>query len=194
MQRRLIDATIRLLIERGYSKFRTADVATKAKVSRGALLHHFKTKDALIVAALEELYRSSTAASDNRLQQAGPKLSIKHVIEDSEAYYYADEFLALVELVMSAGRSRTLSEKIRQVTYNYRQPLEERWALRLAEQGIPLQVARDAVWMAQAVIRGIRIRKLVAYDARQVDRVRDLTLRTLETLTAKSTDSPPKGA
>jgi AcrR family transcriptional regulator len=180
MQRRLLDATIRLLIERGYPKFRTADVATKAKVSRGALLHHFRNKDALIVAALEDLYRTTTAASDKRLGSAGSELSIKHVIEDSEAYYYADEFLALVELALAAGGNRALAHKIKHVTYSSRQPLEERWARKLADQGIPLQDARDAVWIAQAVIRGLRIRKLVAHDRRQVDRVRDLTLQLLE--------------
>ena len=187
MQRRLLDATIALLIERGYSRFRIADVAEKAKVSRGALLHHFRTKESLIIGAIEDIYRSSTAASDKRLVNAGSDLNILHVIEDSEAYYYADEFLALVELVMSAGRNRALSKQLKQITYRYRQPLEERWAARLAERGVDLPVARDAVWLAQAVIRGLRIRRLVSHDAQQVERVRDLAMRMLESLIAGST-------
>jgi len=186
MQRRLLDATIRLLIERGYSNFRTADVAVKAKVSRGAMLHHYRTKDALIVAALEDLYRSTTATSDKRLEQAGPNVSIRDVLDDSEAYYNSDEFIAMIELVMSAGRNRSLAEKIKRITYDYRQPLEERWTQRLAEHGLPTSVARDAVWLIQAIIRGMRIRKLVDFDQQQVERVRDLTLRLVEELIAEN--------
>ena len=180
MQRRLLDATIRLLIERGYSNFRTADVAAKAKVSRGAMLHHYRTKDSLITAALEDLYHTTTAKSDERLAQAGSTVTLRDVVEDSEAYYYSDEFIAMIELVMSAGRNRSLSERIKRITYDYRQPLEERWTRRLSEQGLRYDAARDAVWLIQAVIRGLRIRKLVDFDPEQVKRVSDLMLRLLE--------------
>jgi AcrR family transcriptional regulator len=185
MQRRLLDATIRLLIERGYSNFRTADVAAKAKVSRGAMLHHYRTKDSLIIAALEDLYHTTTAVSDRRLAQAGSTVTLRDVLEDSETYYYSDEFIAMIELVMSAGRNRSLSEKIKRITYDYRQPLEERWTRRLSEQGLRYDAARDAVWLIQAVIRGLRIRKLVDFDPEQVKRVSDLMLRLLESFAAE---------
>jgi AcrR family transcriptional regulator len=180
MRRRLLNATINLIIERGYSQFRSADVATRANVSRGALLHHFRTKDALVVAALEDLYRVSTAESDNRLMASGPNVKLRDVLEDSEKYYYADEFLATVELVMSAGRNRGLSDKIKKITYRSRQPLEERWSRKLSERGIPMDVARDAIWLVQAVIRGLRVRMLVSYPPKQVMRVRNLTLQLIE--------------
>lgn len=191
MQRRLLDATIRLLIERGYSNFRTADVAAKAKVSRGAMLHHYRTKDALIAAALEDLYHTTTAVSDRRLAQAGSTITLGDVLEDSQAYYYSDEFIAMIDLVMSAGRNRSLAEKIKRITYNYRQPLEERWTQRLSEQGLPFDVARDAVWLIQAVVRGLRIRKLVDFDPHQVKRVSDLTLHLLESFATERKRTVP---
>jgi AcrR family transcriptional regulator len=190
MQRRLLDATIFLLIDRGYSDFRTADVAAKAKVSRGAMLHHYRTKDALIVAALEDLYHTTTAVSDRRLARAGSKVTLRDVLEDSEAYYYSDEFIAMIDLVMSAGRNPSLSKKIKRITYDYRQPLEERWTRSLSEQGLPYDAARDAVWLIQAVIRGLRIRKLVDFDPHQIKRVSDLTLRLLEAFAAERKHVP----
>lgn len=39
-QARLIDATIRCLIERGYSGTTTTAVCERAEVSHGSLLHH----------------------------------------------------------------------------------------------------------------------------------------------------------
>jgi AcrR family transcriptional regulator len=51
----LLDATIRCLVEDGYANTTTARVAERAGVSRGAHLHHFQTRSALVAAAVEHL-------------------------------------------------------------------------------------------------------------------------------------------
>jgi AcrR family transcriptional regulator len=54
-QQALLDATIRCLVEEGYANTTTARVAELAGVSRGAHLHHFQTRSALVAAAVEHL-------------------------------------------------------------------------------------------------------------------------------------------
>src|SRR5271154_6041212 len=51
----LIDATIECLVEDGYANTTTSRVAERAGVSRGAHLHHFQTRQALVAAAAEQL-------------------------------------------------------------------------------------------------------------------------------------------
>ena len=51
----LLDATIACLVEDGYAKTTTSRVAERAGVSRGAHLHHFQTRQALVAAAMEHL-------------------------------------------------------------------------------------------------------------------------------------------
>ena len=51
----LLDATIACLVEEGYANTTTARVAELAGVSRGAHLHHFQTRSALVAAAVEHL-------------------------------------------------------------------------------------------------------------------------------------------
>jgi len=51
----LLDATIACLVEEGYANTTTARVAERAGVSRGAHLHHFQTRSALVAAAVEHL-------------------------------------------------------------------------------------------------------------------------------------------
>lgn len=60
-RRRILDATFELLKEKGVSGFRIADVALRAGVSRGALVHHFRSKDALVA----QRSRAETATSDH---------------------------------------------------------------------------------------------------------------------------------
>jgi AcrR family transcriptional regulator len=51
----LLDATLECLVEDGYANTTTARVAERAGVSRGAHLHHFQTRSALVAAAIEHL-------------------------------------------------------------------------------------------------------------------------------------------
>jgi AcrR family transcriptional regulator len=51
----LLDATITCLVEDGYASLTTSRVAERAGVSRGAHLHHFQTRHALVAAAMEHL-------------------------------------------------------------------------------------------------------------------------------------------
>ncbi|MEV5570375.1 TetR/AcrR family transcriptional regulator [Spirillospora sp. NPDC052269] len=53
----LLDATVACLVEYGYHGTTTTRVVERAGVSRGAQVHHFPTKDALVLAAVEHLAR-----------------------------------------------------------------------------------------------------------------------------------------
>src|SRR4051794_25997957 len=51
----LLEATVACVIEDGYANTTTARVAERAGVSRGAHLHHFQTRSALVAAAIKHL-------------------------------------------------------------------------------------------------------------------------------------------
>lgn len=54
-RQKLIEATIQCLHERGYHQTSTVVVTQRAKVSRGAMLHHFPSKADLMMAAAEHI-------------------------------------------------------------------------------------------------------------------------------------------
>src|SRR5262245_17748562 len=51
----LLDATIACLVDVGYAATTTTLIAERAGVSRGAQMHHYKTKTELVAAAVEHL-------------------------------------------------------------------------------------------------------------------------------------------
>ena len=53
----LLDAALACLVEDGYAHTTTSRVAERAGLSRGAHLHHFQTRDALLAAAADHLAR-----------------------------------------------------------------------------------------------------------------------------------------
>ena len=60
-QRRVLEAAVECLVERGWSGTTTTLVAERAGVSRGAQLHHYRTKSDLLVAAVEHLVERRSA-------------------------------------------------------------------------------------------------------------------------------------
>ena len=52
----LLEATQRLLLERGYEAAALDDVCTRAGVTKGGLFYHFESKEQLAAAAIERFY------------------------------------------------------------------------------------------------------------------------------------------
>jgi len=55
-RRRLLDAAVLCLIDRGYANTTTSEIAERAGLSRGAQLYHFPRKEELIAGAVEHLF------------------------------------------------------------------------------------------------------------------------------------------
>lgn len=55
-RRRLLDASISCLVERGYANTTTSEIADRAGMSRGAQLYHFPRKEELLASAVVHLF------------------------------------------------------------------------------------------------------------------------------------------
>src|SRR5438094_852419 len=55
-ERKILDAAVSILIERGYAATSTLEVQKLAGVSRGVLLHYYGSRSELIAAATRHLY------------------------------------------------------------------------------------------------------------------------------------------
>jgi AcrR family transcriptional regulator len=61
---RLLETTVRCLSEHGFPATTVGFVAAEAGISRGAVQHHFRTREDLIVAALEHMFAERVALLD----------------------------------------------------------------------------------------------------------------------------------
>ena len=72
MRLRLMEAVIWCIADKGYAATSTNDVVRRAKVSRGALAHHFPTKAALVNAAAGHLVDKRAADFESRMAHLDP--------------------------------------------------------------------------------------------------------------------------
>lgn len=69
---RLSQATIALMTEVGFVNMTTTSIAKRAGVSRGAMLHHFANKVALVKHATGEMWRGVVASTDELRVHSDP--------------------------------------------------------------------------------------------------------------------------
>jgi AcrR family transcriptional regulator len=117
MRQRLVDATLYCLAHDGYAGTTISRVIEVAEVSRGAPVHHFPNKNAMIAAAAEHVGRkiyiqlgkaiAKLEASDDRLHEL-IYASWKEIFEQQE-------YIALNELLQASRRDEELAAIIRQL-------------------------------------------------------------------------------
>ncbi|OBI06697.1 hypothetical protein A5714_23340 [Mycobacterium sp. E2462] len=71
---RIVNAAVGLLIDNGYAATTALGVQERAGVSRGALLHHFPTSEALFAAAVQRLVELNIEAIRDELAKADQDL------------------------------------------------------------------------------------------------------------------------
>ncbi len=109
MRARLLEATIELVIERGFAATSTTVVSERAGVSRGAQLHHFPTKNDLVVAAVEHLTELRGAELEAAFGELpGGAARTQAVLEMLGDHFAGPVFTAALELWVAARTDEQL--------------------------------------------------------------------------------------
>lgn len=151
----LLDATIESLIELGYQGSTTAEISERAGLSRGAHLHHFQTRGALIEAAVDHLLKRSAAELARSVEhlpigERRPKAALDMLWKQ----FNGPLFAAVLELSVQARTDPELRlqlEDVERVVHREAVP----W-LRRAFGAEPDSTAKDdVIVMVTSTIRGL---------------------------------------
>jgi AcrR family transcriptional regulator len=167
MRLRLMEATVELLVEKGFSGTTTTLVSERAGVSRGAQLHHFPTKNDLVVAAvahLTEIRGSDLEAAVSRLPEgAGRTEAVVQMLGD---HFASPVFTAALELWVAARTDAALLEAVA--------PLEQRVGRETHRLTVELLGAdesrpgvRELMQATLDLVRGLGLANTLGDDARR---------------------------
>lgn len=116
MRQRLLEATIDCLVEYGYARTTTTRVAERAGVTRGAQMHHFRTKNDLVTAAVRHLaVKRSNAALQQVDRLRGSDDVLDAALDLLWDIHRGPIFAATAELWMAARTDPDLRAQMRQV-------------------------------------------------------------------------------
>lgn len=113
---RLLDTTLDLLVEVGWARTTTQLVAERAGLSRGAQLHHFPTKAALVVSAVAHLAQKRAdevrAEATRRRRDAQQHHGVQLAVDLLADVFDGPLFLASLELWTAARTDGELREAL----------------------------------------------------------------------------------
>ncbi|MGH3444175.1 MAG: TetR/AcrR family transcriptional regulator [Nocardioidaceae bacterium] len=173
MRQRLLDATVDCLVKFGWSGTSTTVVSQRAGVSRGAQLHHFPTKNDLVVAAVEHLSQergAELAAATERLPRG--RRRTRAVLGVLAEHFTSPLFTAALELWVAARTDPSLHEAVA--------PLEQRLGRDVHRRTVALLGAdesrpgvRETVQATLDLLRGLGLANTISDDAARRERILD---------------------
>lgn len=165
-QQRLLEATIDCLVEYGWSGATTTVIAERAGVSRGAQLHHYPTRAALVMAAVEHL--AERRAAEIRAEAASlngdPQRRLDRVVDMLAAAFTGPLFVAALELWVAGRTDPELRDAL--------VALEARVGREMHRLTVDLLAAdeskpgvREAVQATLDLLRGLGVANLLSDDS-----------------------------
>ncbi len=180
MRQRLLEATVDCLVERGFAGTSTTLVSQRAGVSRGAQLHHFPTKNDLVLAAVEHL----SEVRGQELRQAGEGLPTgrrrtRAVLDMLADHFTSPVFTAALELWVAARTDPALHQAVG--------PLEQRIGRETHRYTVELlgvdesqSGMRELVQATLDLVRGLGLANTITDDAARRGRILDEWAKVLD--------------
>lgn len=192
-RKQLLDAATKLIRQNGFGGLRTIEVANLAGVSRGALLHHFPSKHALVVAVLNYVNEINFTQSMRRAQLARSSNDpIEEIIKDAQDFFFGDYFFIELAIAMSDESTRRLRRETHQLTRQTRFSIEAAWLDTLISSGIPKQLASDVLALTLSAVRGFSVRMLIENDPAQFRRLMNVWREIIRQHLASSLSGKPR--
>ncbi|CAN5159365.1 TetR/AcrR family transcriptional regulator [soil metagenome] len=161
---RLLDATIECLLRYGYAGTTTPRVAELAGVTRGAQVHHFGSKDDLMLAALQHLTAKRISSEVARFSMDGAADGglIDSILDLLWDIHSAPIFIPIVELWVAGRTDAELGREVAKF-----ESVANSTLLSVIAEFAPQSIHRpmaDFVYTAMDALRGILISSFVDDD------------------------------
>lgn len=170
----LLDATIDCLAELGWAATSTTEVARRAGVSRGAQVHHYPTKDDLVLAAMEHVIDRRLAEYREAFRRMAPDERTRNgAIELLWAQCFGRSFEAWAELALASKHSPALHERFAQLDRLFAEDVVAQFQVSFPEHFADETTALVAMRLTFAVLCGVALARIAGTPDDQLQATRD---------------------
>lgn len=164
-RQKLIDAALAGLLQEGYARITTADIAERAGVSRGALNHHFSGKEDLVVQAVHHQLDISTAEIRTlAVELSAGRLTFDRFLDELWAMFRGQLFLVTLEHVTEARHNLPLREKLIPVVKDFHAALDAIWREFFRASGLDEAQLETTLNATLCLLRGMGVQTVLRDD------------------------------
>jgi AcrR family transcriptional regulator len=162
---RLMSATIDLLHDRGLSRTSTPEIARAAGVSRGALTHHFASREAIISASVAEMLGKTTADlhrfAEDFMQRGG---SSDEIVDYIWRMMSDRLFYVTMEYLPEARHNPSFRADLVPVVREFHAGLDAIWTALAARTGVDPDHVRVVMNATMCLVRGMISQTILRTD------------------------------
>ena len=162
-KKRLLEATIDCLNELGFNKTGTVEIARRAGVSRGALMHHFPSKHDLIVATAE--YHWNRIAEEVRnlaMTMHGGQLSLDAFIDGIwNKVFLIRGSSATIEMIIAARTDSKLRRELVPMLNRLYSNYDEIWSQFFHNSGVSPERIEMLFDLTIELLRGMTLQRVL---------------------------------
>jgi len=162
-KKRLLEATIDCLNELGFNKTGTVEIARRAGVSRGALVHHFPSKHNLIVAPAE--YHWNRIAEEIRnlaMTMHGRQLSLDAFIDGIwNKVFMIRGSSATIEMIIAARTDSKLRRELVPMLNRLYSNYDEIWSQFFHNSGVSPERIEMLFDLTIELLRGMTLQRVL---------------------------------
>lgn len=157
--RELLDATVASLTKVGYQHLTVDRIAANANVSRGAVQHHFGSRDALMAAVVSDLGQSLTVSEP--IDRSLPlHRRLDEAIDNDWKVFSSPQFLAVIQIWMAERGNAALFPSIQKMVGEVEDHLDLRWADALEDSGLSDREIAALRHVVFSSLRGLSLRNV----------------------------------
>ncbi len=148
-------ATMEQLISNGFAGLSVAPIIERAGVSRGALFHHYPTKDHLVAAAFGDLlleFSNQLHLIGGNLR--GEKITLQEFVVQVSDTMASDLFIGCMEIALGIRSEFGLSPLIEEAVAGWRRSLFDFWETTFELPGFDTEERATHWAMASNLLRG----------------------------------------
>ncbi len=127
----ILQASVKILVEKGYTGLTTVQITNAAEVSRGALHHHFANRSELMRSLIDHILhrRLQTFLSEyvSKLERSDPSAFIGVAAKAHWESLLTDEYTAFLELTMAARTDKEVADLLIPATLNF----DQQWMIEM---------------------------------------------------------------
>jgi AcrR family transcriptional regulator len=179
-RRRLVDSTISHLSEHGFEGFSSVEIAAAAGFTRGAMQHHYSSREDLVTDVVAELSQRMRPEIDlTELTSLGLHERVGVVVDQHWKVMSSPEYRAVIEIIVFSRHDAVLFDRVSSALFDLSRERDLEWLEIFRDSAATADRLHDLRTLMLSSLRGLALRSLLQTNPAEVDRTISLVKSAL---------------
>jgi AcrR family transcriptional regulator len=164
-RRKLVQAAIDCICETGYVEATVARISLRAGLTRGAVQHHFGTREHLLLAVIDDFGSQMVrSAAQPTVQDLPLEERLRVLFRRNAEIFKSRHFIANIQIWLNLGQDPAFAGQLQHMMQGFEDEIDRRWREDFTDIGLSARHIGLLRRIAISALRGLAVRALYLKD------------------------------